>query len=127
MLLAILALRGERARARFVADRLALNPDAALPPVSVIVPLDGLEAGLREKLAVLAALDYPNYELIVTARTASGIPPGVLPRRVIVVLSGAKDEPGETNQNLLAGVRATRKRTEIFAFAGSSGGVSAHW
>ena len=34
----------------------------------MIVPVKGQDEGLRENLAALAALDYPDYELIVVAR-----------------------------------------------------------
>ena len=66
LLLAALSLRGERKRADYVARRLAERP-RDLPPVTVIVPVKGYDEGLRENLGALAALDYPDYELIVTA------------------------------------------------------------
>jgi ceramide glucosyltransferase len=127
LLLAFLSLRGERKRAAYIADRLSETP-TYLPPASVIVPVKGEDEGLKENLAALAALDYPNYELIVAANSAADIPPGVLPGRAKVVLAHATDtQASEKIQNLLAGVRATRKRTEIFAFADSDGRVSAGW
>ncbi|HEY1337141.1 MAG TPA: glycosyltransferase family 2 protein [Bryobacteraceae bacterium] len=127
VLLAILSLRGERKRAHYVAERLAADP-GRLPPASVIVPVKGEDEGLRENLAALAALDYPDYELIVAARSAADIPAGVLPPRAKVVLAHG-DEPGtaEKIQNLLAGLRATRKRTEVLAFADSDGRVTKRW
>jgi ceramide glucosyltransferase len=126
--LAVFALRGERKRARFVADRLAPNPDQILPPASVIVSVEGAEDNLRENLGALASLDYPNYELIVAARTATDIPPGVLPPRVIVVLVGATEKKANDKvTSLLAGVRAARKRSEILAFADPRGYVSSGW
>lgn len=127
LLLAILSLRGERKRAAYVADRLAASSDY-LPPATVIVPVKGEEEGLRENLAALAALDYPDFELIVTARCAADIPPGVLPSRVRVTLSeNAEPFPSEKIQNLHAAVRASRKRSVIFAFADSDGRVPPGW
>jgi cellulose synthase/poly-beta-1,6-N-acetylglucosamine synthase-like glycosyltransferase len=127
VLLALLSLRGERRRAYYVTERLAAEP-AVLPPASVIVPVKGEEEGLRENLAALAALDYPDYELIVAARSAADIPPGVLPSRVKVALThGFDPETGEKIQNLQAGVRASRKRTAIFAFADSDGRPTPGW
>src|SRR5262249_53483773 len=101
---------------------------AQLPPVSVMVPVKGADPGLRENLAALAALDYPDYELIITARSAADIPPGVLPRRVKVVLA-AGDDPatGEKVQDLMAAVRAVRKTSTGFAFADSDGRVPRGW
>lgn len=127
LLLAILSLRGERKRAAYVAKRLS-EPSEYLPPASVIVPVKGEDEGLRENLAALAELDYPDYELLVTARTAGDIPAGVLPARVKVVLAHG-DDPAtvEKLQNLAAAVRATRKRSEVFAFADSDGRVTKGW
>jgi hypothetical protein len=127
LLLAWLSLRGERKRAVYVTGRLAATPEY-LPPASVIVPVKGPDEGLRENLAALASLDYPDYELILTARSAADIPPGVLPPRVKVVLAhGAGTETSEKVQNLKAGVRATRQSSAIFAFADSDVRVTARW
>ena len=90
LLLAALSLRGERKRAAYVARRLAERPQD-LPPATVIVPVKGSDEGLRENLEALAALDYPDYELIVTAHSAGDIPSGVLPARVKVVLAHGMD------------------------------------
>ena len=94
----------------------------------MIVPVKGEDDGLRENLAALASLDYPDYELIVVARTARDIPPGVLPARVKVVLAhGSDPNTGEKVQNLQAAVRAARKRSEVFAFADSDGRPARGW
>src|ERR1035441_1571259 len=66
-------------RAAYVARRLAEVAED-LPPASVIVPVKGQDEGLRENLAALASLDYPDYELLIVARSAADIPSGVLPR-----------------------------------------------
>jgi len=126
--LAVLALRGERKRARFLAERLEGHSDENLPPATVIVPLEGPAKGLGENLAALAALDYPNYELVVAARTAAGIPPEVLPSGVTVALGGAQDA-GQTDRirNLIAGVRISRKYSQMFAFATGDGRVGKNW
>jgi cellulose synthase/poly-beta-1,6-N-acetylglucosamine synthase-like glycosyltransferase len=127
LLLALLSLRGERKRADYVARRLS-EPAQKLPPASVIVPVKGMDPGLRENLAALASLDYPDYELIVAAHQAADIPPGVLPPRVKIVLAGGEDPAtGEKVQNLRAAVRATRKGTVVFAFADSDGCVPRGW
>ena len=128
LLLAALSLRGERQRAAYFTRRLAERP-TCLPPASVIVPVKGADEGLRENLAALASLDYPDYELIVVARAAKDIPPGVLPDRVKVVLAHAAEDPAtaERVQNQVAAVRATRKRSEILAFAGAGARVAPGW
>ena len=127
LVLAALGLRGERKRADYVAQRLA-ETSSFTPPATVIVPVKGHDQYLRENLAALASLDYPDYELIIVARTAADIPGGVLPPRAKVVLSHADDPAtGEKVQNLQAAVRAARKRSEIFAFADSDGRVPKGW
>jgi ceramide glucosyltransferase len=127
IVLALLSLRGERKRAEYVARRLNEKLDE-FPPVTVIVPVKGEDEGLRENLAALAELDYPDYELLVAARNADDIPPGVLPRRAKIVLShGADSDTSEKIRNLNTAVRTARKRTEVFAFADSDGRVNPGW
>jgi ceramide glucosyltransferase len=127
LLLAFLSLRGERKRAAYVERRLAETP-IDLPPATVIVPVKGPDHQLRENLAALAAQDYPDYELIVVARSAADIPPGVLPDRVRVVLARGDDpSTGEKVQNLRTAVGAARKFSRVFAFADSDGRVTPRW
>jgi len=127
LLLAFRSLAGERERAEYVQRRLS-EASAFLPPASVIVPVKGPDEGLRENLAALASLDYPDYELIVVARSAADIPPDVLPRRSKVVL--AHREAAGTSEkvlNLAAAVQSTRRRSELYAFADSDGRVTPRW
>ena len=126
--LAYFSLLGERKRAAYVARRLSEKSEY-LPPASVIVAVKGQDDGLRENLAALASLDYPDYELLVVARSAADIPSGVLPRRVKAVLAHSAADPhtSEKIQNLTAAVRATRKRSAIFAFADSDVRVTRRW
>jgi GT2 family glycosyltransferase len=127
LLLALLSLSGERKRALYVARRLAEQP-ASFPAATVIVPIKGPEEGLAENLAALAALDYPDFELIIAARSAEDIPPGVLPARARVVLAhGTAPSTSEKIRNLTAAVRAVRKRSSILAFADSDGFVPPGW
>jgi cellulose synthase/poly-beta-1,6-N-acetylglucosamine synthase-like glycosyltransferase len=127
LLLAFLSLRGERKRAAYVEGRLAETP-RDLPPATVIVPVKGPDHQLRENLAALAAQDYPDYELIVVARSAADIPPGVLPDRVRVALAHGDDpSTGEKVQNLKMAVGAARKFSRVYAFADSDGRVTPRW
>jgi hypothetical protein len=127
ILLAILSLSGERKRADYVARCLS-RQSSYLPPACVIVPVKGEDEGLRENLAALASLDYPDYRLIIVAQQASDIPRGVLPRRATIVLAHGEDpDAGEKVQNLMAAIRASGKRTEVYAFADSDGCVTPRW
>src|SRR5215510_2171763 len=94
-----------------------------MPMVSLIVPISGSCAGLRETLRSLAAQDYPEYELIVAAPHAEDIPSDALPAKVKVALGG---KPGRLNL-LQAGLRAARRQTKVFALAGPNGVASKFW
>jgi cellulose synthase/poly-beta-1,6-N-acetylglucosamine synthase-like glycosyltransferase len=127
LLLALLSLAREGPRAAYIRNRLTQHTEH-LPPASVIVPVKGEDDGLRENLAALSVLDYPDYELLIVARSADDIPPGVLPRSAKVVLAHGDDPlSSEKVQNLVAAVHATRKRSKIFAFADSDGRVTKGW
>jgi len=127
VLLALLSLRGGTRRAAYVARRLALSTEF-LPPATVIVPVKGEDVELRENLAALARLDYPEYELIVTAQAARDIPPGVLPARARVVLAhGSDPDTGDKVQNLQSAVKASSQRSHILAFCDSDARVSPGW
>lgn len=92
------------------------------------MPVKGPDEGLRENLAALAAVDYPNYELIVVARSPGDIPANAVPESARVVLAGHGDpNTGEKINNLLAAVGAARAESEILAFADSDGRVMRGW
>lgn len=127
LFLTLVSVVGERRRAAYVRSRLSAA-SGELPPVTVIVPVKGPEEGLRENLAALSSLDYPDYELIIVAHTAGDIPPSVLPARARIVLAhGNQPRTGEKIQNQAAAVHAARKQSRIFAFADSDGRVTKRW
>ncbi len=127
IVMAILSLWAEYVRRRYVRTW-AVRAAGPRPPATVIVPVKGNDEGLRENLAALAAQDYPDYELIVAARDAADIPPGVLSGKVKVVLAGdAEGAASEKVYNLLAAVWASRKSSEILAFSDSDGRVEPGW
>ena len=127
LVLTAASLLSEPRNAAYVRRRLA-EASEFLPPASVIVPVKGEDQGLRENLAALASLDYPDYELVIVARCADDIPGGVLPGRARIVLAHGDDpHTGEKVQNLAAAVLAARKPSEVFAFADSDGRVTRRW
>jgi ceramide glucosyltransferase len=133
LFLTLASLAAERGRAAYVRACLAapepsdLTP-GDLPPATVIVPVKGFDEGLRENLAALARLDYPDYELLIVARSAADIPPGVLPSRARIVLAhGADPHASEKIQNLTAAIDAARKHSRVLAFADSDGCVTPRW
>ncbi|MGH9720148.1 MAG: glycosyltransferase family A protein [Bryobacteraceae bacterium] len=105
------SLRGERKRALWVTGQLGASPVDPLPQASVIVPLGGgteTAEDIRRGLEAIAALDYPDCEVIVAALNASAIPPRALPDRAKVVLGQAGP---------LAGVEGARRGSQVLAFA----------
>ena len=129
LLLGLLALAGDAARARYATTQLAFRcPDEDCPAASVVVPVKGADEGLAENLAALAALDYPDFELIVVVRQAGDIAMEVVPASARLVVAGPGDaETGEKVNNLLAAIRAARPESRILAFADSDGRVRRDW
>lgn len=129
ILLAAASWRGEREKFRYYRERLPDQTQGSfLPAVSLIVPVKGQDEGLQENLASLASLDYPDYELIIAARSPQDVPAGVVPAGVRVVFSeGHPAGAAEKLQNLLAAVRAARAESEVLAFADSDGRVGRGW
>jgi ceramide glucosyltransferase len=58
------AVQGAAAVRRFAASGRRLPPDYALPPVTVLKPLYGADAGLAQALESFFALDYPVLQLV---------------------------------------------------------------
>lgn len=123
--LAVLSLRGEKARE---AHYRMPPPSSPTPPATLIVPVKGMDEGLRENLLALASQRYPDYELIVTARSASDLPSDVVPEGARVVIAGDGDPgTGEKINNLLAAIRASRTSSTVLVFADSDGRPSPRW
>lgn len=129
LLLGFRAVAGLRSRFAYYKRRMGdARQSHFLPPVALIVPVKGPEEGLRENLASLAALDHPDYELIVVARCAADVPAGVVPPGARLVLAGDRDpETGEKINNLLGAIESAGPRAEVLAFADSDGRVSPGW
>ncbi|HLI83217.1 MAG TPA: glycosyltransferase [Bryobacteraceae bacterium] len=128
LLLTLASVAVERGRAAYIREQLAAPPPKELPPATVIVSVKGFDEGLRENLAALASLDYPDYELVIAARSAADIPAGVLPGRAKVVLARGMDpRTSEKIQNLVAAIHAARKNSQILAFADSDGRATRGW
>lgn len=129
IVLALASWRGEKEKFRYYRERLPEQAQGSfLPRASLIVPVKGHDSGLKENLAALATLDYPDYELIIAARSSADIPRGVAPAGARVVFSeGQPAGAAEKLQNLLAAVRAARPDAEVLAFADSDGCVNRGW
>jgi cellulose synthase/poly-beta-1,6-N-acetylglucosamine synthase-like glycosyltransferase len=83
---------------------------------------------LRENLLALASLNYPDYELIVTARAPEDVAISAVPSKARIVYAGdGDDSSSEKVNNLMAAVLAARPESQVFAFADSDGRVSRGW
>ena len=104
------------------------RPSSCRPPPSSC-PVKGEDDGLRENLAALASLDYPDYELIVVAHSAADIPPGVLParaRRSCWRMATIRT-PGRRCRTCRRPCGRRGGRSEVLAFADSDGRPSTGW
>jgi len=128
MLLAIASLAGERKRTCATAQRARRQPTPPPLPATIVVPVKGGDPDLAGNLRSLATQQYPDFELIVAARSPEDIPAGVLPPQARVVYSGDHDpNRSEKINNLLAGVAAARPDCQVLAFADSDGRAGPHW
>jgi ceramide glucosyltransferase len=98
------------------------------PPATLIVPVKGHDHGLTENLRSLAAQDYPDYELLITARDPSDPALASAPPTARIVIAGPGDpSTGEKINNQLAALAQARPSTKVFAFADSDGRVEPSW
>jgi len=130
--LGVLALVGGRRLQEWWMASLTGRLTGPTPPATIIVPVKGPEEGLAEHLGALAAQDYPDYELIITAWKSSDIPPGVVPPDARVVEASAARLPvlpgtGEKVMNLMAAVKAARASSQVLVFADSDGEATKEW
>jgi cellulose synthase/poly-beta-1,6-N-acetylglucosamine synthase-like glycosyltransferase len=107
-------------------------PDPYLPPVSLIVPVKGLDHDLSENLRSLAAQDYPDFELIIVCCNATDEAVRVArlaleDRARVLVSDQPPGDTGEKVHNLRYAVRLARLESEVFVFADSDGQVTSGW
>jgi ceramide glucosyltransferase len=131
MVEAELGAHAEVYRANGEDDDEEIEPDYH-PPATVIVPVKGVDHDLARNLVSLADQDYPDYELIIAARseTDGGLLAAqtVLGARARTVVAGQPPEgTGEKVANLIAAVARARPESEVFVFADSDGQVQPGW
>jgi ceramide glucosyltransferase len=102
---------------RFVAAR--THPKDYAPFVTVIAPCKGDDDGLRRSLPRLAALDFPDYEVVFVVESETDPAYQQLsqwvqqhPGRFRLVVAGLATDSGQKVHNLLAGVAAARPDSE---------------
>jgi len=132
---ALMALYSVRTGKRYLehVEGALKNPPAEFtPPVSLIVPVKGLDYGLASNLRSLAHQDYPDFELLIACASASDealrVARASLDPSVRVITAGLPPSgTGEKVHNLLEAVRLARPESEVLAFADSDGHVSEGW
>ncbi len=70
LLMTLLATTRYRRRAQTDQAVASATPETALPPVTILKPLHGMEAELEQNLESFFQQDYPDYEIIFGARDA---------------------------------------------------------
>ncbi len=130
----LIALQDGTRFLRFARRRLTEPlPDYA-PPATLICPCKGLEPELEANLRALLAQDYPDLEVLFVLADGSDPARGVCERVaagsggcIRVIVAGRAEGRGEKVNNLLAGVAAARRESEVFIFADSDGRPRPRW
>lgn len=139
------SLRGGFGFLRYVRDELSKPPSNYAPFASVIAPCRGVDQGLRQNLAALFEQDYPAYEIIFVTGDANDPACAFIEeaRREAeknhsrasaanflqsrVVIAGRARGRSQKIHNLLAAIRETDARSEVFVFVDTDARPSSGW
>ncbi|MFN2452963.1 MAG: glycosyltransferase family 2 protein [Pyrinomonadaceae bacterium] len=108
------------------------------PFASVIAPCRGVDQGLRENLAALFVQQYPAYEVIFVADSATDAALCVVEDvrrqyagkenvRTQTIIAGQATDSGQKVHNLRAAVRCVDGRSEAFVFVDTDARPRADW
>jgi ceramide glucosyltransferase len=132
--LGILSLRGGSRFRRYVRAELVRPKNDFKPFASVIAPCRGVEQGLRENLAGLFRLDYPEYEILFVIDDAADPAGRVIddlrkqariPSKLIV--AGGATNNGQKVHNLIAALNEVDQRSQVLVFVDSDARPSQGW
>jgi cellulose synthase/poly-beta-1,6-N-acetylglucosamine synthase-like glycosyltransferase len=138
ILLGVLSLRGGFGFATYVRRETALPLPDFTPFASVIAPCRGLEDGLRDNLAALLKLNYPDYEIIFVTDRADDLSLGVIKEMLSsegnsarlsarVVIAGEAIDCGQKVHNLRMAVSEVDPRSEVLVFVDSDARLQSGW
>ena len=104
------------------------------PRVALLCPLKGVEPGLEQNLAALAAFDYPDYEIFLAMADADDPAhkfaqrlAASSKRKIHIVIAGRPEGCGEKVNNLRAAVQEAAAGFDVFVFADSDGCPARNW
>jgi ceramide glucosyltransferase len=102
------------------------SPESEIwPPVTVIVPATGADAGIASSLRSILNQDYPAFELLLVTRDTEDPAASIIRKEIQDypfarhICSGKASACGQKNFNLLAGVRAANADSSILVFCDS--------
>ena len=102
------------------------------PRCTIILPVKGVPKDLARNLAAYDALDYPDYEVIITVESdddpAVAVATPLVERspRISLVVAGLATRCAQKNHNMLAAIR-TASNPEVYVFADADIAPSGHW
>jgi cellulose synthase/poly-beta-1,6-N-acetylglucosamine synthase-like glycosyltransferase len=131
----LLSLRGGRDYLAYFRRELSARREPFAPFATIFAPCRGLDQGLRENLAALFCLDYPNYEVIfITDHKQDACVPVIEQARgefpavpSQLVIAGAATDSGQKVHNLRVAAPHADARSEVFAFVDSDARPHAGW
>lgn len=104
------------------------NPEpGSLPPVTLIVPCRGEDAGLRENLQAYCRQGYPDYELLVAVADEHDPAAAFANPKARFVRTAPRTDEGDKITKLRAAVAAARPESEAFVFGDSDGRPASDW
>jgi ceramide glucosyltransferase len=126
---------------RYVRRCRAQDPGDYTPPVTVVLPVTGADAGLETNIAAFMAQDYPQYQLVLVVRdekdAAHGILDGLVKQaaargpggscKASLVVAGPSHAQGQKVHNLLRGLEVVTPGTEVLVFADADARPGLTW
>lgn len=141
LLQSLLSLRGGFRFLAFVRRRQRQPLGSYHPPAAVLIPCKGRDLDLEANAERFLHQDYPGYEVIFVVAshndpahsflselvTQSSALPGTAARTCSLVVADPPTNNGEKVNNLLAGLKAVSRRSEILVFADIDARPDASW
>jgi len=136
--LGLLSLRGGVRFVRYLQSETDRDYPPFTPFVTVIVPLRGLDQGLRENITAIFSQDYPAFEVIFVADDKKDAAWAIVEKARLdfrdesgptmrIVVAGPAIDRGQKVHNLSVATREVDRASEVFVFADSDARPGKHW